>query len=216
MKPRQIFLLILLVVLLFGGYAWFQKRQAATREARALRQLQLWGIALNLYLIDNDNVLPDVGTDFSPNPSAWFEVLPPYLSQPPLSELIREGKNPAPGQPSLWSSPRTSKPRVWDSSQIYSTWAMNSALQPDPTLRPFRIQELETPGNVIFLTEGSGFSPGLRPHELSSAPGLPKKTPNPPVLFCDGHALPIPRQTLLAPETRKADNLPNGISWFIE
>ncbi|MCX7713046.1 MAG: hypothetical protein N2035_05200 [Chthoniobacterales bacterium] len=216
MKFRQILLLLILAALLFFGFFWFQRQESAARDARALRQLQLWGIALNLYLIDNDNFLPEVGTNFQDSPYAWFEVLPPYLSQPPLSELIRNGNNPAPGSPSLWSSPRASKPRVWDKSQVYSTWAMNRALQPDPTSRPYRIQELNLPGNVIFLTEGSGFSPGLLPHEISTAPGLPRNSKTLPVLFCDGHAQPVPRRTLLASETRTAENLQKGISWFIE
>lgn len=222
MKQKQILLAagILAILGLVLAFVFSAQKQQA-REAMALRTLQQWGIALNLYLIDHGHVLPDVGTtpvEDAPEQS-WFNALPPYLSRTPLSKLP-PGERPRPGQASFWVSPASPQQRFWDENEFYFGYAMNAALQPDPKLRPFKISELDVPGRVIFMGETSGFSPALTPESLRTfwgpgSPGSPRSRAN--ILFADGHVELVGRATLEQPESRSVKSLKEGgISWFME
>ena len=209
---------ILLILGLVLALVWGQQRSNA-REASALRNLQQWGIALNLYLIDNDNDLPLVGAVpvDSAQSLAWFNALPPYLSRPPLATLP-PGQRPRPGVESFWVSPATQPVRAWDDAVFYFGYGMNRFLQPDPELRSFRIHELERPGQVIFLSEKAGYDPALTPENILSPWGT-GADPASLVLFCDGHVEKVPRNVLVEdPQTLSVRNLETegGLSWFKE
>jgi hypothetical protein len=223
MTTKQLlFATALLVVLALSLFALLQKHQAGRKEVIAMRNMQQWGIALNLYLIDNRNELPQTGqvpitTDQT---QAWFNALPPYLSRKPLAELPPT-ERPRPGVPSFWMNPMLKARRVWDNEQFFFALAMNRWLQPDPALRPFRINELGVPSKVIFLSETNCFSPLLDPDTLYSA--WRASNPNSAssasfVLFCDGHAELVPRSKLLDPAALLAptDSFPLPASWFKE
>lgn len=223
MTTRQLLLFTAaLLALALGLFTLFQKKEAGKKEAVAMRNLQQWGIALNLYLIDNGNELPGVGAEpvTAEQSTAWFNALPPYLSRKPLAGLP-PAERPRPGVPSFWMNPAFKPRRVWDDSQFFFALAMNRFLQPDPALRPFRINELGIPSKVIFLSETESFSPALDPDGVYSAWKSPK--PNTKgsaslVLFCDGHVELVPRAALLDPAALAAPapgfNLP--ASWFKE
>lgn len=212
---------VLFVLATVLGTIWLGQQEEA-REAAGARNLRQWGIALNLYLMDNDNRLPDVGRNpvDKEQTNAWFNALPLYISQTPLAALP-EGERPRPGVPSLWMNPQFKARRIWDPSEFFFAYGMNRFLQPDPTLRSFTISELDHPAQVIFLSEKEGFSPDLTPEEVVTLWG--KARPNSPmakalVLFCDGHASSARRAELVDdPASLKAQNLEaGGISWFKE
>jgi len=222
MKQREILvgvgiLVIMGLVLSFVFSA--QKQQG--REAMALRTLQQWGIALNLYLIDHNHTLPSVGTTpvVDASPQSWFNALPPYLSRTPLSSLP-PGERPRPGEASFWVSPASPPQRFWDENEFYFGYAMNAALQPDPDARAFKISELEVPAKVIFMGETSGFSPALTPENIRTlwgpgSPGSPRSSAN--ILFADGHVEVVQRSVLESPEARTVKALEERkISWFME
>jgi prepilin-type processing-associated H-X9-DG protein len=222
MKQREILvgvgiLVIMGLVLSFVFSA--QKQQG--REAMALRTLQQWGIALNLYLIDHNHTLPTIGTApvVDASPQSWFNALPPYLSRKPLSSLP-PGERPRPGVASFWVSPASPPQRFWDESEFYFSYAMNAALQPDPDARAFKISELEVPAKVIFLGETSGFSPALTPENIRTlwgpgSPGSPRSSAN--ILFADGHVELVQRSALESTEARTVRALQERkISWFME
>jgi prepilin-type processing-associated H-X9-DG protein len=222
MKQKEILVGVGILVILGLVLAMvFSAQKQQGREALALRTLQQWGIALNLYLIDHNHTLPSVGSIPVPEapPQSWFNALPPYLSRAPLSTLP-PGERPRPGQASFWVSPASPPQRVWDENEFYFGYAMNAALQPDPDLRAFKISELEVPAKVIFMGETSGFSPALDPGNIRTfwgpgSPGSPRSTAN--ILFADGHVESVSRSTLDAPETRSIESLKNDdISWFLE
>lgn len=220
MKPREIVLAVIVVLLLaIAGVAWWMAKQRDASGVASARNLQQWGIALNLYLIDNENQLPDVGKDpiTSGQKDAWFNALPPYLSQAPLADLPPD-ERPKPGDASLWIDPLSRPPRVWDPEVFYFNYGMNRFLQPDEGVRSYRVNELGRPGNVIFLTEVDGYEPSVTPATVSFRPGVRPTSAGAVanVLFCDGHVAPVTRGILDDPETMRAETAETGVSWFAE
>lgn len=216
MKLREI--LVGIGVVVAAGIALFayqstQKQRSAS--VASARNLQQWGIALNLFLIDNDNQLPATGrTPISGDQtSAWFNSLPLYIGQKSLAELP-SGSRPRPGVPSLWIDPTVKPPRIWDPEVFYFNYAMNAALQPDPTLRSYKIYEIGNPGNVIFLTEVDGYEPIVTPETVVFRHGGGGSGAAAKVLFCDGHVAPVPRSVLEDQSARAAAAAPDGVSWF--
>lgn len=212
---------VLFVLATVLGTIWLGQ-QEESREAAGLRNLRQWGIALNLYLMDNDNRLPDVGKTpvDKEQTNSWFNSLPLYISQTPLASLP-PGERPRPGVPSLWMNPRLKARRIWDPNEFFFAYGMNRFLQPDPALRSFTISELGHPGQVIFMSEKEGFTPALSPEEVVTLWG--KARPTSPmaealVLFCDGHVSRTRRAELVDnPANLGVSHLDQGgISWFKE
>lgn len=196
--------------------AVFMRQQDEATATAASRNLQQWGIALNLYLIDNQNQLPETGAaPVSPDQRrAWYNALPPYISQPALANLAA-GERPRPGEPSLWMDPRVRAARIWDPEQFFFHYAMNRFLQPDPETRSFRVYELDRPGRVVFLFPTDGYAPAGGPDEVAFRSN---SHPEALVLFCDGHVETVPGGEMVDnPEALKADRAAaGGLSWFAE
>ena len=186
-----------------------RQKEAGARIA-ASRNLQQWGIALNLYLIENDNRLPEVGKmPVAPaQANAWFNALPLYLSKKPLAE-IPPGERPRPGVPSLWIRPGTKTVRIRDPEVYFFNYGMNRNLQPVDGARSFRINEIPFPGNVVFLVPTEGYSSDAGPEDVV----FPKKMAA-HVLFCDGHVQPVPRAKLLNPAALSPAAAERDVSWF--
>lgn len=208
---------ILLVLAVVLSAILMKQRADAVRVASA-RNLQQWGIALNLYLIDNENQLPEIGAEpVTPEQKkAWFNALPPYISQTPLADLA-PGSRPRPGVPSIWIDPASRETRVWDPAVFFFNYGMNKFLQPLAGARSFRIYEINYPANVVFLTETDGYSPAIGPENVvfrhSGRPTSPEAEVN--VLFCDGHVQPVSRQQLVNdPNALSATAAESGVSWF--
>ncbi|MCX7869888.1 MAG: hypothetical protein N2322_08065, partial [Terrimicrobiaceae bacterium] len=209
------------VVLAAVSIGAFAKRGEDARRVGSARNLQQWGIALNLFLMDHNNQLPEVGkAPVKPEQkNAWFNALPPYISKPSLAD-IPPGERPRPGVPSLWIDPSTRPVRSWDPEVFYFNYGMNAALQPDPSSRSFRIFEIPYPGNVVFMAEKDGYSPEVTPSSVAFRhggvkPQSPRATAH--VLFCDGHVQAVPRSVLVEdPAALKASSAAEGLSWFME
>jgi prepilin-type processing-associated H-X9-DG protein len=219
MKPRELLLAIAVGILLIVALAaWIMGRNKDASGATSARNLQQWGIALNLYLIDNENQLPETGSlpIAAAQEKAWYNALPPYLSQAPLAD-IPPAQRPRPGVPSLWIDPALKPVRIWDDEIYYFDYAMNQALQPQAGVRSFKINELNYPGNVIFITEVNGNDPFVTPETVvfrhGNRPNSPTAIAN--VLFCDGHVAPVTRAVLVDdPNSRSAASAEHGVSWF--
>ena len=217
MKPREILLASAVgVLLLVAGVVWLQARGKDAAGVASAHNLQQWGIALNLYLIDNENQLPEVGGEpiTAKQTKAWYDALPPYLGQTPLAELPA-GQRPRPGVPSLWIDPVLKPVRMWDGEQFYFNYGMNHALQPQAGVRSFKINELNYPGNVVFLTEVDGYDPDVTPETVAFRHGRTKSaTAIAQVLFCDGHVAPVTRAALTSEAALSASAAEKGVSWF--
>lgn len=219
MKPREIILLVLVAIgLVVSGVAWFTSRSGDAYAAQSARTMQQWGIALNLYLIDNANQLPETGVTpiTKAERTAWYNALPPYIGQTALADLP-PGKRPKPGVASMWIVPGQREPRAWDNEVFFFNYAMNQFLQPEADTRSFRIFEIPSPQNVVFMTEVNGYEPSVTPErvEFRFGPGgnSPRAVAN--VLFCDGHVEPVARGALVDdPTSRLATSARDGVSWF--
>ena len=203
---------IVLVALILIVFANISGQQSKSERVAEMRTLQQWGIALNLYLIENENQLPAVGKTpiDSVQRNAWFNALPPFISERPLAELPA-GERPRPGEPSIWIRPTTKPVKIWDPEAFYFNYGMNSFLQPTEGARSFRIYEINFPGSVVFLAPTAGFDPGSTPESLVVPKGRKAEVP---ILFCDGHVQPVLASELLDPAALAVPTGNSGASWF--
>lgn len=188
-----------------------RQKQEGARVA-GVRNLQQWGIALNLCLIENGNQLPEVGKSpvTSSQAASWFNLLPPYISEKPLAELP-PGERPRPGVPSIWIRPGIKPVKIWDPEVFFFSYGMNRSLQPVEGTRSFRISEISFPGHVIFLAPTEGYSPDSEPGSVVCSDN---KKLLAHILFCDGHVEAVPCAKLLDSDSLAASSAENGISWF--
>jgi prepilin-type processing-associated H-X9-DG protein len=203
---------VVLVVLGLVLYAVLGGQSEESTRIASLHNLQQWGIALNLYLIENDNQLPEAGKTpvTAAQTKAWFNALPPCLSEKPLAE-IPPGERPRPGVPSLWIRPGTKPVKIWDPDVFFFTYGMNRNLQPVEGTRSFRINEINFPANVVFLAPVDGYTPDAGPEDVV----FPKsKTSAAQILFCDGHVQRVPPAKLLDPAALSSSAAEKDVSWF--
>ncbi len=190
----------------------FRKKNDRDLALMSAQNLMQWGIALNLYLIENDNAFPEAGPD-QMDPAladAWYNALPPYLSQEPLSALPKLEVNLE--TPSLWVDPGVDPATVPRFQNFPFFYAMNRFLQPDPALSSYRIFDVQNPGAVIFLTEVLGVDPGVLPDGVTFRHG--REEPKAHVLFCDGHVELVSRTDLVeTPEATEPEAELAPVSW---
>ncbi len=76
------------------------------KAAVCLGNMHQWGVAIGLYTADQRDYYPYDGGVGNPCDSwAWYNVLPPYLSQPKLCDLYSANTPPKPGMKSIWICP---------------------------------------------------------------------------------------------------------------
>lgn len=188
---RELFILVALTACVAAlVIPWFLSKANQRDSLASLQNLQQWSIALNLYLIDNDNQLPEVGGGpLGPKPaSAWYNALPAYLSRDPLGAQS-DDERPQQGDGSIWFDPSAEFLPPAGPGEFFFTYGMNRYLQPDPAQPSCTIFDLDTPGAIVFLTEKAGFTPGVVPAEVEfrhrkKEAGAARLAF---VLFCDGH-----------------------------
>ena len=198
---REVLALVVVTAgLLLVGYAWHLSVERKRRELVSFHNLQQWGIALNLSLIDNNHRLPVVGPR-EPDPSAttaWYNALPPYLAQRPLADLP-PSERPRPGTRSLWVDPLSRKTEAPTDGRTYFGYGMNRYLLPAKPGTALRIHDLENPADTVFLAEVSGTDPGATPAQtvFRRGPRAPHPDARAYVLFCDGHVSMVTKGQLV-------------------
>ena len=192
-------LLFLVTAVALPFFAWSAHENNTRKSAHNLMQ---WGIALNLYLTDHENRLPEVGSSHpaAGEENAWYNALPVYLSQPALTTLAAS-ELPRPGMESLWVDPTARIPRTKKGGPgaCYFSYGMNRWLQPSPQEQPWKIYDLQDPAATVFLVEVSQYEPGALPGQAEFRHG--GKSSNPAAvgmaLFCDGHVDKVTRAGLV-------------------
>lgn len=166
-----------------------------TAQQASRNNLLQWGIALNLFLIENQNELPLTGSN-TPTPNeelAWYNSLPLYLSQPALTEIAFTPS----AIKHLWINPAAPEQPIAQGNQFFFYYGMNHWLQPRRD-SPLRIYDIEDPTATVFMTEIYSTSPHSLPDRVDYRFG--KKAPSGEaiahVLFCDGHVEAVPKSKL--------------------
>jgi len=210
-----VFVAVIFLAILVAFFAL--RGQGAAREREAtVNNLRQWGIALNLYLIDSRNVLPLAGSrENLEDEQAWFNALPPYLSQPMLKELA-PGELPRIGRESLWVNPAARDPQPKEIGEKLFTYGMNAWLSPAKD-RFYKIYQIENPMAVVFLSEIEGYDPNVtaddvRPRFGASSLVSPEATAH--FLFVDGHVAAAPRSEFLDdPDASDSESPSEKFTW---
>jgi len=146
------------------------------RQAKCLSNMRQWATALNLYLAENEGVLPEEGADepnaLAPNdyddPNAWFNRIPPFLEEDTLSTLVDAGNAPGPGNGApIFTCPTlkdTDVPNHSDTvpafSYAYNLWIDHTPSErasdqgfPSGLGRLLRISQLSEPTQFVVFGE---------------------------------------------------------------
>ena len=192
-----------LAALVAAGLSKAKMRGYQTASVNNLRQ---WGIALTASLSDYDNHLPSTGTTGDAvdimDQDAWFNRLPGYMQEVPLSNPLAISLTPKYGQKSVWVNPaipydefvRYSNPPV---NRLFS-YAMNGWLSTtaEPTMSKLRIESMTS---TVFMGEQGDDKSELRPESLRAyiGPGdvVSSRENAAHFLFCDGRVELIKRET---------------------
>jgi len=174
----------ILAALSVGAYRDFLARAAQSVCVGNLRQ---WGLALQYYMKDNDGQIPRRGQGVRPveildRPDDWFNCLPPYLGLESYQELSAAGREPKPGQKSLFVCPAAA-----DLGQPhFLAYGMNMYLSPWNRPAMHRFQEIPRPAQLAFLADGpGGWSSTVPSNQAYSV--LARHLGMANVVFLDGH-----------------------------
>jgi len=221
MTTREMVLLgALLIILAVAILPMFRKGKQQAASVAAMNNLMQWGIGLNLYLLDHDNRLPLAGpsqprADLS---DAWYNALPPYLSQAPWSSLVSPTFKRDDPSAAIWNDP-VMREKFGEMKDIFIfPYGMNRYLQPQPDQPSFRVFDLENPQSVVFLSEAASVDPGLVPGAVSYRHSRKPLAPGAVghVLIVDGHAAAVERRILSAEPGSEppAEEKSPAVSWL--
>ena len=164
---------------------------AARRQAQntqCVNNLRQWGLALQMYIKDNDSYLPRRGQGVQPvtqlnRPDDWFNSLSPYLELPPYSQLAQTGRIPKPHDRSVFVCPTA---EASDSSPNFITYGMNMYIsrwdQPERT----KITKLLNTSTLAFLADTPGGYASTFPSTMPYSV-VARHSGRANVCFLDGH-----------------------------
>ncbi len=155
--------------------------------AGSVSNLRQWGLALGLYVADNDGSLPRRGQGVQPlgqidRATDWFNALPPYLGSPSYQDLFNSGRKPKAGDKSIFISPGCTDP----GGQFYLSYAMNMNLCPWNLLNPTMMSQISNLPFVVFMAEAPGQYSSTYPSRNAYSVAAPHRGKG-NVLFLDGH-----------------------------
>ncbi len=185
----------------------FGSTKQRSNQTISLNNLKQWGVALNRSLGDNNGLMPSDGQGSSSiklyDTNAWFNRLPPYIDEKPLSDPYYVTNPPKPGNRSVWINPAVPKDDgmqyVKPPQKFLFCYSMNYFLSnsAEPTQPISRIEYTST---TVFMAEKNDDFANCNPKYIkayfgSDAPGAAETDKNNAAhfLFCDGHVELIKR-----------------------
>ena len=160
---------------------------AVRNQAESASLLKQWGMALGLYVGQNDGDLPRRGQGVQvvtqlDRPEDWFNALPPLVGVPAYGELVRTQRRPRENQRILFVRPGAKDP----GTRAFLSYGMNMNLSPWNLPAPTKLVLIERPAVTVFLAEAPGSYastyPSARPYGcIAPHRGLGN------ILFLDGH-----------------------------
>lgn len=201
MKARGFTLIELLVAIgIVSVLAALPLSSLASLRTRArciqcVSNLSQWGMALQMYIKDNDGYLPRRGQGVQPvfqynRPDDWFNSLTPYLEMPSYWELYQAGQTPKPHDRSVFVCPEADASATAGSSN-FITYGMNIFIcrwdQPDRT----KITKLTNISTLAFMVDSPGGYASTVPSP-SAYSVLARHGGRANVVFFDGHVQTFP------------------------
>ena len=225
-------LVVLAIIAILAGliFSGLTKARSKASQTASMNNLRQWGTAMAASLADFDNRLPSAGTSNGTadimDKDAWFNRLPPYLKEIPLSDPTMSDLFPKAGRKSVWLNPGIPASEVEKASKPPTQWlfsyAMNGWLSTvaEPTLTRVRV---ESPSSTVFMGEQATSSPKLQPELIRAyfgpgnvADGIENAAH---FLFCDGRVELLtrdkfdPRFVKTTPRPTDAATLSPGFSY---
>ncbi|MBR1608664.1 MAG: type II secretion system protein [Kiritimatiellae bacterium] len=213
--------ILVLAGMVFPATGYVQNR---ARRNVCLNNLRQWGMALGSYLDDHGGVFPswdDGGT-------CWYNVLPPYVGVPRMSEMQKDQTVPTPGggtrTPFLCPADRGSalddELSESDRSRPYSSYAANIWLDNPGNTSPYtkrlRMQQLRHPSTFVVLAEtGHGSKPGVSLADVCAEGGRDSGFRHHRAInmcFADGSAGSFPQERIWREGLAESDNY-GGLVW---
>lgn len=177
-------IIAILVGVLLPSLARAKDKARATQCISNLRQ---WGIALTLYVAENEDCIPRRGQGVQPlflidRPEDWFNALPPVLGLPSYQSLVTNAAIPQPNDHSILVCPNAQA----NGSAHFLSYAMNMFVSPWIRPLPHRLSEIPQPAAVVFMADGPvGYSstvPSVKPYCVPARHGQRAN-----LAFLDGH-----------------------------
>ena len=202
-------IIAVLAALVMPAYASVKRKGQQTSSINNLRQ---WGAALAASLGDNNNTLPSDGqsslsTIHIDQAEAWFNRLPLYMGERPLSDRKDQAAKPKAGEKSIWINPAVplSENAGITGDKFLFCYGMNYWLYKKDVY--LSMPMIEFPSGTVFMAETGqvGYSvcnPDPKKPSIHAyfGTGDPLKSPDNVAnfLFCDGHVVSMKRSDFVA------------------
>ena len=162
------------------------KAMGAAKKAQCLSHLKQWGIATQLYALENDDFLPQDG---SPNGRAtrfgWYVNLPDMIGLPRYYELPWR-TNPAIALPkTVWLCPANK--RRSNGTNLFH-YCLNRLVNGSGSGNHVKLSALSSPHSLVWLFDNGKKAPVAKQNNVH--PNLHSNGAN--FLFLDGHARRFP------------------------
>jgi prepilin-type processing-associated H-X9-DG protein len=161
---------------------------ARAKSADCTGNLNQWGVALQLYMNDNDGYLPRRGQGVQAlfvinRPTDWFNCLPPYLGMKSYDDLYTGGQAPHAGQKSIFVCPEAVSAPGYT---YFIAYGMNMYLSRWDQPNASKIGQLPNISTLAFLSDSPGgyasTVPSANPYSVQA-----RHSGRANVVFVDGH-----------------------------
>lgn len=186
-----------------------------SKQSISMNNLKQWGVALNRSLGDYNGFLPDDGQGSTSikiaEPKSWFNRLPPYIDEKPLSDSSYTTNPPKPGDRSVWINPAVPKDDgmkyINPPNKFLFCYSMNAYLytkeeNPDGEDHTQPISRIEYPSATVFMSEKNDGYANCVPSKIKAyfGSGNPTTDMNNAAhfLFCDGHVELVKRSVFFS------------------
>jgi prepilin-type processing-associated H-X9-DG protein len=175
-----------------------------------LNNLRQWGLATHLYLVDNDDWLPQDG---HPNPSStatnvgWYVVLPRHLGLPPYHQMPwRTNAALEPGR-STWICP--SNPRRSNGRNLFHYCLNQEVNGTGRSNRAVQFAQVPQPAKVVWLFDSKNLpAVGYWNFVHTNLHGEGAQ-----MLFLDGHVERVHRREYWAPDRGRNHGESSRLTW---
>jgi prepilin-type N-terminal cleavage/methylation domain-containing protein/prepilin-type processing-associated H-X9-DG protein len=187
-------------------------------QTTSLNNLRQWGAALAGSLADFDATLPSDGAPSGSlkvdDSDAWFNRLPKYIGEKPLTHSDMTVKPPRAGEKSVWINPAVSTEEnrryVNPPSSFLFCYAMNDFLS-NSSQRTLKTAAIERTSATVFMSEQGDGTPVIEPTTIKAyfGGGDPRtgRDNEANFLFCDGHVTTMKRKDFTRPEAMNLTQL---------